>query len=126
MNECDKFEKGLGTIMRNAWLHVEVLQTTDLPALVHHIADVFEAVLDMPQVTEGLIRQGDLHQRQEVLVFYYLYGVLRHIEEIGEHRCAHSRMHSVCAMHQLIRSTTLTGCCPLLRSEECSCWQSGA
>ncbi len=86
VNECDKFEKGLGTIMRNAWLHVEVLQTTDLPALMNHIADVFEAALELPKVIETLVKQGDLHQRQEVLVFYYLFGVLKHIEDIGEHR----------------------------------------
>lgn len=28
--ECDKFERGLGVILRNAWSHVEALQTTDL------------------------------------------------------------------------------------------------
>lgn len=72
--------------MRNAWLHVEVLQTTDLPALMNHIADVFEAALELPKVIEALVKQGDLHQRQEVLVFYYLFGVLKHIEDIGEHR----------------------------------------
>ncbi len=86
VNECDKFEKGLGTIMRNAWLHVEVLQTTDLPALINHIADVLEAALELPRVIDALVKQGDLHQRQEVLVFYYLFGVIKHIEDIGEHR----------------------------------------
>eukprot|EP01038_Epipyxis_sp_PR26KG_P007382 gene7382-10056_t len=84
--ECDKFEKGLGTIMKNAWVHVEVLQTTDLPALINHIADVLEAALETPSLFENLIRQGDIHQRQEILVFYYLNGLLKHMDEIREHR----------------------------------------
>lgn len=85
-NECDKFEKGLGSIMRNAWQHVEVLQTTDLPALVHHIADVLTAANDMPDIIDSYIRQGDLHQRQELMVFHYMNGLFGHIEDIREHR----------------------------------------
>ena len=30
--------------------------------------------------------EGDLHQRQEVLVYYYLYGMLRQVDEIKEYR----------------------------------------
>jgi hypothetical protein len=84
--ECDKFEKGLGSIFRNAWQHVEVLQTTDLPALVNHIGDTLQASLDLPEVMDALGAAGDLHQRQEVLVFYYLLGLMKHIEDIGESR----------------------------------------
>ena len=32
--------------------------------------------------------EGDLHQRQEVLVYYYLYGMLRQVDEIKEYRYA--------------------------------------
>jgi hypothetical protein len=85
-SECDKFEKGLGVVMRNAWQHVEVLQTTDLPALITHIADVMEATLSMPEIIEPLLKQHDIHQRQEVLVFYYLNGLIKHIEDISELR----------------------------------------
>jgi hypothetical protein len=84
--ECDKFEKGLGSIFRNAWQHVEVLQTTDLTQLVNHIADTLQASLELPEIMDTLSTAGDLHQRQEVLVFYYLLGVMKHIEEIGESR----------------------------------------
>jgi hypothetical protein len=83
---CDKFEKGLGVVLRNAWLHVEALQTSDLPGLMHHIADVLEGAMECPAIMEDLVRAGDLHQRQEVMVFYYLRGVLRHVEEITEGR----------------------------------------
>ena len=72
--------------MRNAWQHVEVLQTTDLHLLVNHMADVLEAANQTPELTEGFLRAGDLHQRQEVLVFYYLHGLLGHLEDIKEHR----------------------------------------
>lgn len=95
--------------MRNAWLHVEVLQTTDLPALIAHIADVFEAALDMPQVMEELVRQDDLHQRQEVMVFYYLYGVIKHIEDIGEHRSV-SHTTVLCSLH--LDAAGIAGCYP--------------
>lgn len=84
--ECDKFEKGLGSIFRNAWQHVEVLQTTDLPLLLTHIAETLQAALDLPEIMDALILAGDLHQRQEVLVFYYQLGLLKHIEELGESR----------------------------------------
>ncbi|RYG66323.1 hypothetical protein EON64_10025 [archaeon] len=84
--ECDKFEKGVGVIMKNAWQHVEVLQTTDLPALIHHIAAVLEGALALPEVMDTLLKKNDVHQRQEVLVFYYLNGLFRHVEDIREHR----------------------------------------
>jgi hypothetical protein len=84
--ECDKFEKGVGAVFRNAWEHVEVLQTSDLPLLVGHIADTMQATLDQPEVIQALGAAQDLHQRQEVLVFYYLFGLMKRIEDIGESR----------------------------------------
>ncbi len=72
--------------MKNAWSHIEVLQTTDLPALINHIADVLESTLSMPDIIEPLVKGNDIHQRQEVLVFYYLNGLMKHVEEIREHR----------------------------------------
>jgi hypothetical protein len=83
---CDKFEKGLGVVLRNAWLHVEALQTSDLPGLIHHIADVLEGALETPVITDAMIHAGDLHQRQEIMVFYYMRGVLRHLGDITEGR----------------------------------------
>lgn len=72
--------------MRNAWQHVEVLQTTDLPALIHYIADVLEANLAHVPTVENLFKDADVYQRQEVLVFHYLYHLVRQVEEIRESR----------------------------------------
>ena len=63
-----------------------MLQTTDIHQLVTHIADTLQASLDLPEIVEALGQAGDLHQRQEVLVYYYLLGLMKHIEEIGESR----------------------------------------
>lgn len=84
--ECDKFERGLGIILKNAWSHVEALQTSDLIGLMNHIADVIEGALEAPELLRFHIKAGDLHQRQEIVVFYYLYDVMRHLDEIGENR----------------------------------------
>mmetsp|Transcript_29467 Transcript_29467/g.40491 ORF Transcript_29467/g.40491 Transcript_29467/m.40491 type:complete len:324 (+) Transcript_29467:23-994(+) len=84
--ECDKFEKSIGSIMRNAWQHVEALQTTDLPALLLHIHDVLTATLEMPEYISSLIKKGDLYYRQEILIFYYLNGIFKHMEDVREHR----------------------------------------
>lgn len=84
--ECDKFERGLGIILKNAWSHVEALQTSDLIGLINHIADVIEGALEAPELLRFHCKTGDLHQRQEIVVFYYLYDIMRHLEEIGENR----------------------------------------
>mmetsp|Transcript_4239 Transcript_4239/g.6950 ORF Transcript_4239/g.6950 Transcript_4239/m.6950 type:complete len:315 (+) Transcript_4239:78-1022(+) len=87
VQNCDKFEKGIGAIFRNAWQHVEVLQTTDLPALLNHIAETLRAAVDStPALTLSLAEAGDLHQRQEVLVFYYLDGIMKHVDAVREER----------------------------------------
>ena len=80
---------------------MEVLQTTDLPALITHIADTLQAALEMPEVMEALGVAGDLHQRQEVLVFYYLLDLMRHMEEIGESRQASLPCLSVSLLYSL-------------------------
>jgi hypothetical protein len=83
---CNKFEKGLGVILRNLWNHVETLQTTDMAALINHIADVFEGAAQNTDEITAYAKQNDLHQRQEVMVFYYLASILKEIEQIGETR----------------------------------------
>lgn len=35
-----KFEKGIGVLLANAWMHAEALQTTDLPLLCKHTSNV--------------------------------------------------------------------------------------
>lgn len=86
VEQCDKFEKGLGVVLRNAWSHVEAVQTTDIQALINHIGDV----LDYAVINEDYILQcydkGDLAMRQDVMVFYYLIAVLNRLDELHEDR----------------------------------------
>eukprot|EP01033_Poteriospumella_lacustris_P009517 gene9517-6820_t len=84
--ECDKFEKGLGVILRNAWQHVEVQQTTDVHAVVEHIGGVLAANLQQSALVHDLLRNNDIYQRQEMLVFQYLHDLLKNVEEIRESR----------------------------------------
>eukprot|EP00611_Tribonema_gayanum_P021977 TRINITY_DN4333_c0_g1_i1.p1 TRINITY_DN4333_c0_g1~~TRINITY_DN4333_c0_g1_i1.p1 ORF type:complete len:262 (+),score=85.76 TRINITY_DN4333_c0_g1_i1:250-1035(+) len=79
----DKFEKGMGCMLRNAWNHVEALQTTDLPALVNHITTVFSDAADSP---ERVAQLTDITTRQEVLCMYYLHGMVGQMEEMSEER----------------------------------------
>lgn len=39
-DSLDSFEKGMGIVLRNAWTHIEALQTTDIPLLVEYITGV--------------------------------------------------------------------------------------
>lgn len=84
--ECDKFEKGLGVILRNAWQHIEVQQTTDVHAVVEHIAAVLSANLQQNNIVHDLMRTSDVYQRQEMLVFQYMHDLLKNVEEIRESR----------------------------------------
>ena len=61
-----KFEKGLGMVLRNAWKHVEVLQTTDIPLLLQHISVVLNDACASPERLEAYQKAGDLQDRQEV------------------------------------------------------------
>lgn len=40
LQDLDSFEKGMGTVLRNAWTHIEALQTTDIPLLVEYVTGV--------------------------------------------------------------------------------------
>lgn len=86
VEKCDKFEKGLGLVLRNAWLHMEALQTTDLPLLVNYIGDVLETGMENFDLLEMYSKNGDLQLRQEFLVFHYLGGLMRNIDDISEDR----------------------------------------
>ena len=81
------FEKGVGTVLRNAWTHIEALQTTDIPALANYISDVLEfATLHSNRVIDPYLRTNDLHQRQEVVVFDYMIGIFKSLAQIEESR----------------------------------------
>lgn len=82
--ECDKFERGLGVVLRNAWSHVESLQTTDMSLLLNYMGDVILFASEHPAELREYCDAGDIHQRQEVLVFYYIFSVMQNIETLHE------------------------------------------
>lgn len=84
--QCDKFEKGLGVILRNAWNHVEAIQTTDIYALMNYTADTLQSSLRYPAFMEVYCKSEDLHQRQETLIFWYLNCILLHVDSVQEER----------------------------------------
>ena len=67
-------------------MHVEALQTTDIDALVVHIADVLETSMQLIGLTEIHASARDLYQRQETMVFYYFASLMQQIENIDESR----------------------------------------
>ena len=48
-----QFECGSGVTLKHAWLHIEALQTTDLPMMVEFIASVLHAVVENPGRMQG-------------------------------------------------------------------------
>lgn len=86
--QCDKFEKGLGVVLKNVWNHVEALQTTDLSTMLRHVGDVLETAIKFPADMLVYCRSGDIHQRQEVLVLYYIGNLLHFADDISESRYA--------------------------------------
>lgn len=89
LEKCNKFEKGLGVVLRNLWNHVEAVQTTDIQSLMNHIGDVLEFANDSPSFIEDLDLEEDLSMRQEVVVFYYLIAVLKQLDHLHEDRCTY-------------------------------------
>lgn len=88
----------MGVLLRNAWSHIEAVQTTDLPCLIHHIAFVLKHALSDDGYMNAILGANDgscssadpfgddFHQRQETLVFYYIYYLMRVMGEIDEDR----------------------------------------
>ena len=88
LEKCDKFEKGLGVVLKNAWQHVEAVQTTDVQTLVHLIGDVLNYALGDSDFIVSCIDKGDLHQRQEIMIFYYIVAVMRQLDYLQQDRYA--------------------------------------
>ena len=86
MEKCDKFEKGLGVVLRNAWQHVEAVQTTDVQTLVHLIGDVLDHALSDGDFINMCIEKGDLHLRQEIMIFYYIVALMRQLDYLQQDR----------------------------------------
>lgn len=81
------FERGLGSLLRNAWLHIEAIQISDLTALGTHIAEVLQHGLkDDGKRIEEVCSNGTYDEVQEGYVLCYLHQILKDIEAVGEIR----------------------------------------
>jgi hypothetical protein len=84
--KLDKFEKGCGRMLRNAWKHAEALQTTDLPALISYIGTVLLDACHNYERIEAFERMGDLADRQGVMVIHYLKDLVQTMTDDDESR----------------------------------------
>jgi hypothetical protein len=78
-----KFETNMGVVLKNAWMHIEALQTTDLPLLIGYITDVMSQASTMPEELESL---DELGSRAEAMVIHYLHGMCKRLDQIDEGR----------------------------------------
>ena len=59
----------------------------DIPALVAHISDVLEFVVQNSDYLEkNMLERNDIHQKQEIIVYYYLCGLLTALSHMDENR----------------------------------------
>ncbi|CAM9948471.1 unnamed protein product [Scytosiphon promiscuus] len=84
LESLDSFEKGMGTVLRNAWTHIEALQTTDIPLLVDYVTGVLKDAVEHPAIIEDMWRRGDLAGRQEVVCLSYLRGLVSRLSDHEE------------------------------------------
>ena len=83
----DDFEKGMGSLLKNAWLHIEAIQITDMPAFLEHINNVLLHGLDDNGARfKEIIDRDKLEQVQEGFLYYYLHLFLKDVEVVGEGR----------------------------------------
>lgn len=61
LQDLDSFEKGMGTVLRNAWTHIEALQTTDIPLLVEYVTGVRAGGGGMIKCNENGRTDGHVH-----------------------------------------------------------------
>ena len=80
----------MGVLLRCAFEHVEAVQTTDLPELFQHAAEVLAAAARRPPEAVSLDRT------QPAMVLRYTSAVLARIEHLGEDRVMpHVREHGL-------------------------------
>jgi hypothetical protein len=84
--DLEKFEKGMGIVLRNAWKHIEALQSTDILLLISYIGEVISQDSQDEERIANLFRIEDLEDRQELLVIQYLYDILTNVDDVGEDR----------------------------------------
>ena len=89
-----KFEIGTGVTLQHAWLHIEALQTTDLPMLIEYLCDILTMSNEKPERLQ-LHLDGDSeeeemknqqHDYQEKIFPYYILALSKGMESIEEDR----------------------------------------
>ncbi|KAF1330332.1 hypothetical protein FI667_g5034, partial [Globisporangium splendens] len=80
METMQKFERGMGLTLENAWLHAEAAQTTDIPLLIEHIHNIFSYCIEDPDYLTG----KKLDNCQEVTVIHFLLGLCKQLDTIDE------------------------------------------
>lgn len=86
ISKMDKFEKGLGVVLRNAWSHIEAIQTTDLPLLIDYCSQVVKFGLENKEFVSIRVDDGTLCERQEIVSIHYIMDLMSQVESIGEDR----------------------------------------
>ncbi|GMI47387.1 hypothetical protein TrCOL_g3648 [Triparma columacea] len=86
MSKMDKFEKGLGVVLKNAWSHVEAIQTTDLPLLIDYCSQVVKFGVENKEFVSTKVEDNSLCERQEVVVMHYIMDLMNRVDDIGEDR----------------------------------------
>lgn len=78
----EAFETGMVLLLKNAWLHVEAMQTTDIPLLVEYVARVLEFSSTFPDI----VGRKKFRRSSELMIVYFLMGLMKWIDEVGETR----------------------------------------
>ena len=128
----DDFEKGMGALLKNAWVHIEAVQITDLQAVLEHInAVILHSLEDNGARLSQLLENGKLEQVQEGFLYYYMHLFLKDVEDLGEGRImpivrslgifmnlVHSIMRSYQGMSEVLLNKALETLSFIVQSED--------
>lgn len=76
------FETGLVLLLKNAWLHCEAVQTTDIHLLLEYIGSVMDFSFNRPD----LVANKKFQHSSELMVVYFIMGLMKWIDDLGESR----------------------------------------
>lgn len=75
----EQFETGIALTLKNAWLHVEAMQSTDIPLMVESMSKIFDFAANYPTSVNN-------KKATNVMVIYFAMGLMKWIEDVGESR----------------------------------------
>ncbi|TYZ61487.1 hypothetical protein PybrP1_008950 [[Pythium] brassicae (nom. inval.)] len=108
MELMQKFERGMGLTLKNAWLHAEAVQTTDIPLLIEYIHSIFSYCLENP----NYLADKKMDNCQEITIVHFLLGLCKQLDAIDESRVMpliiEKRIFSLLAMHLSMNIHLLT------------------